>query len=81
MTFKKQVVEERIYLAYTSILLFIIKGSQSKNSNRAGTLRHAEAMEECYLIFIAYSAHFYNSGPGAQGWYHPQRARSSLINH
>jgi hypothetical protein len=32
---KKQVREERIYLAYTSILLFITKGSQDWNSGRS----------------------------------------------
>jgi hypothetical protein len=36
---KKQVEEERVYSAYTSILLFIIKGSQDRNSHRAGTWR------------------------------------------
>ena len=34
---KKQVGEERIYSAYTSILLFITKGSQDWNSNRSGS--------------------------------------------
>ena len=36
---KKQVGEERVYLAYTSALLFITEGSQDRNSNRAGTWR------------------------------------------
>jgi hypothetical protein len=36
---KKQVREERVYLAYTSILLFITEGSQDRNSSRAGTWR------------------------------------------
>jgi hypothetical protein len=36
---KKQVEEERIYLSYTSTSLFIIKGSQDRNSNKAGTWR------------------------------------------
>jgi hypothetical protein len=36
---KKQVGEERVYLAYTSTLLFITKGSQDRNSHRAGTWR------------------------------------------
>ena len=36
---KKQVGEERVYLAYTSTLLFITKGSQDWNSHRAGTWR------------------------------------------
>ena len=30
---------ERVYLAYTSALLFITKGSQDRSSNRAGTWR------------------------------------------
>jgi hypothetical protein len=34
---KKQVGEERVYLAYTSILLFITKGSQDWNSSRSGS--------------------------------------------
>jgi hypothetical protein len=34
---KKQVGEERVYSAYTSILLFITKGSQDWNSSRAGS--------------------------------------------
>jgi hypothetical protein len=36
---KKQVVEERVYSAYTSMLLFIIEGSQDRNSHREGTRR------------------------------------------
>jgi hypothetical protein len=32
---KKQVGEERVYSAYTFILLFITKGSQDWNSNRS----------------------------------------------
>jgi hypothetical protein len=34
---KKQVGEKRVYSAYTSILLFITKGSQDWNSNRSGS--------------------------------------------
>jgi hypothetical protein len=34
---KKQVGEERVYSAYTSILLFITKGSQDWNSSRSGS--------------------------------------------
>ena len=34
---KKQVGEERVNLAYTCTLLFIIEGSQDRNSHRAGT--------------------------------------------
>jgi hypothetical protein len=36
---KKQVEEERVYSAYNSILLFIIKGRQDWNSHRVGTWR------------------------------------------
>mgnify|MGYP001058360618 CR=1 FL=1 len=36
---KKQLGEERVYLASTSRLPFIIKGSQDRISNRAGTWR------------------------------------------
>ena len=36
---RKQVGEGRVYLAYTSILLFITEGSQDRNSNKAGTWR------------------------------------------
>jgi hypothetical protein len=36
---KKQVGKERVYSAYTSTLLFITKGSQDRNSHRAGTWR------------------------------------------
>jgi hypothetical protein len=47
---KKQVGEERVYLAYTSILLFITKevrtGTQA--GQKAGA--NAEAMEGCYLL-------------------------------
>jgi hypothetical protein len=35
----KKVGEERVYSAYTSTLLFITKGSQDRNSHRAGTWR------------------------------------------
>jgi hypothetical protein len=34
---KKQVEEERIYSAYTSTSLFIIKGSQDRDSHRVET--------------------------------------------
>jgi hypothetical protein len=36
---KKQVGEEMVYSAYTSTLLLITKGSQDRNSHRAGTWR------------------------------------------
>jgi hypothetical protein len=31
--------EDRVYLSYSSMSLFIIEGSQNKNSNMAGTWR------------------------------------------
>jgi hypothetical protein len=34
---KKQVGEERVYSAYTSMLLFITKGNQDWNSSRSGS--------------------------------------------
>ena len=37
-----QIGEERVHLAYISTLLFIIEGSQDRNSNRAGTWRQEE---------------------------------------
>jgi hypothetical protein len=47
---KKQVGEERVYLAYTSVLLLIAKkvrtGTQA--GQKAGA--NAEAMEGCYLL-------------------------------
>jgi hypothetical protein len=36
---EKQVVEERIYSAHASMLLFITKGSQDRNSHKAETWR------------------------------------------
>jgi hypothetical protein len=34
---KKQVGEERVYSAYTSMLLFVTKGGQDWNSSRSGS--------------------------------------------
>jgi hypothetical protein len=48
---KKQVGKKRIYLAYTSTLLFITKGSQglgTQAGQEAGA--DAETMEGCYLL-------------------------------
>ena len=47
---KKQVVEERIYSAYTFTLLFITKGSQDWNSEGQEAGADAEAMEGCSLL-------------------------------
>jgi len=45
---EKQTGEERVSLAYTSAALFILKGSQDRNSREAGA--DAEAIEGCYLL-------------------------------
>jgi hypothetical protein len=47
---KKQVGEERIYLAYTSTLLFITKEvrTETQAGQKAGA--DAEALEGCYLL-------------------------------
>jgi hypothetical protein len=47
---KKQVGEERVYSAYTSILLFITKGSKDWNSAGEEAGADAEAMEGCSLL-------------------------------
>jgi hypothetical protein len=47
---KKQIGEERVYLAYTSTLLFITKGSQDWKSSRSEAGADAEAMEGCFLL-------------------------------
>lgn len=49
---KMQVGEERMYLAYTSISLFIIEGGQQKfkQGRNMETGADAESMEECCLL-------------------------------
>jgi hypothetical protein len=44
---KKQIGEERVYLAYTSTLLLITKGSQDWNSHRIGTWRQELMQRLC----------------------------------
>ena len=44
---KKQVGEERIYSAYTPTFLFITKGSQDRNSHRAGSWRQELMQRPC----------------------------------
>jgi hypothetical protein len=48
---KKQVVEKKVYSAYTSTLLFITKGSHDRNSNRAGTWRQ-ELMQRPWRVLL-----------------------------
>jgi hypothetical protein len=47
---KKQVAEERVYLAYTSILLFITKEVRTGTLVGQGLGADAEAMEGCSLL-------------------------------
>jgi hypothetical protein len=47
---KKQVGEERVYLAYTSTLLFITKEVRTGTQAGQETGADAEAMEECSLL-------------------------------
>jgi hypothetical protein len=50
---KMKVEEEKTYSTYTSILLFIMEGSQERNSQRGRNLEvgaDAEAMEGCCLL-------------------------------
>ena len=47
---KKQVGEERVYSAYTSILLFITKEVRTGTQTGQEAGADAEAMEECYLL-------------------------------
>jgi hypothetical protein len=47
---KKQVGEERVYSAYTSMLLFITKEVRTGTQAGQEAGADAEAMEECYLL-------------------------------
>lgn len=55
---KKQLGEEWIYLAGTSISLFIMEESQDRNSNSSWSRSYAKAMERCCLLLMACSAFF-----------------------
>jgi hypothetical protein len=73
---KKQVGEERVYSAYTSILLFITK--EVRNGTQAGQEAGADAetMEGCSLLacfsWLAQPALIEPRLP-VQRWHHPQR--------
>jgi hypothetical protein len=70
---KKQVGEERVYSAYTSILLFITKEVRSgtQAGQKAGT--DVEAMEGCSLLAYSACSSIEPRLP-AQRWSHPQGA-------
>jgi hypothetical protein len=75
---KKQLGEERVYLAYTFTLLFITKGSQDWNSSRSGSRswnRGHGGMFFTGLLPLACSAcSLIEPRLPAQGWHHPQGA-------
>jgi hypothetical protein len=75
---KKQDGEERVYSAYTSILLFITKGSQDWNPSRSGSrscCRGHWGMFFTGLISLACSAcSLIEPRLPAQRWSHPQGA-------
>lgn len=84
---QKQVGDERIYMAYTSILLFITEGSQDKNSSRAGFggrnwCRGCGGMLLTGLLPLAVLVHLFIEPRTSitQGWYHPSWGRPSSIN-
>jgi hypothetical protein len=68
---KKQIGEERVYSAYTSILLFITKevGTGTQAGQAAGS--DAEAMEGCSLLACLDCSLIEPRLP-AQRWFHPQ---------
>jgi hypothetical protein len=73
---RKQVGEERIYLAYTSSSLLIVECVQVRNSNRAGA--DTEIMEGHFLLacfsWFMQSGFWKNPGPPAQGWHYPHQS-------
>jgi len=66
-----------VYLAYTSILLFIVEGSQDRNLNRAGTWRQMLTQRAYSRAAYWLSNHgllsllsYRTNGQSAQGWHH-----------
>ena len=65
--------EKRVYLVHNFTSLFIIEGTQDRNSNRTGTWRQ-ELMLRSWrseALWLAQSVFLQNSGPPDQGWCHP----------
>jgi hypothetical protein len=50
---EKQFLEEWVYLAYTTVLLFIIKGSQDGNAHRARAKRAGAGAWRCAAYWLA----------------------------
>ena len=66
-----QVGEERVYLAYTSTLLFITEGSQDRDSNKVGTWRQEKIKRLCLALHGLLSLFFFfieprTTGPGME---------------
>ena len=70
---KKQVGEERVYSAYTSILLFITKGCRTGTQAGQKAGADAEAMEGCSLLACLACCLIKPRLP-VQIWSHPQGA-------
>jgi hypothetical protein len=70
---KKQVGEERVYSAYTSILLFITKEFRTGTQAGQEAGADAEAMEGCSLLACSACSLIEPRLP-AQRWSHPQGA-------
>jgi hypothetical protein len=73
---KKQVGKERVYLTYTSTLLFIPKGSQDWNSSRSGSRSwcrgHGGVFLTGLLPLACLGCSLIEPRPPAQRWHHPQ---------
>jgi hypothetical protein len=68
---KKQVGEERVYSAYTSILLFITKEVRTGTQAGQETEADAQAMERCSLLACLVCSLIEPRLP-SQRWHHPQ---------
>jgi hypothetical protein len=75
---KKQVGEERVYLAYTSILLFITEVSQDWNSSRSGSRSWCRGHGGIFFTGLPHLAclacSLINPRLPGQRWSHPQGA-------
>jgi len=72
---KSKLVWKGFNLAYTSISLFVIEGSQDRNPNRGQDLEagaDAEAMEGCCLL--AHSPWLTKAAPPTVGWAVPHQS-------
>jgi hypothetical protein len=85
---KKQVGKKWVYLAYTSILLFFIGGSQDRNSKQGRILETRAGTEAmvgaAYWLAAPGLLSLFpcreSPGPPARGWPHPQWTGPSQIS-